>query len=380
MKLFKKIPLPIFFFFYVFIGNIHATHIVGGELYYDCLGSNTYKLTLKIYRDCNPGNLAFDDTLYISAWDKNSTPNFLDTSILYFPGSILVPFVSSDTCLTPPTNVCVEEAIYTSTITLPSSITGYTFAYQRCCRNSTIIHIVDPMMQGKTFFETVPASYLCNSSPRFNHYPPIALCVNKPFEFDHSATDLDGDSLVYYICGTYNGANMPPPNPIISSPPPFDPIVYLSPYVPSNPIDGSPNLSIDPISGWLTITPTQLGQFVIGICCDEYRGGILIGNHFRDFEFNVTSCSTIPGCGSLGQKGEQVLPILVYPNPITSEVVIKSSQQINIFIFDLLGKLVYQSTNENTLHSISTAEWTNGIYNYRAYSKDGMSTGKLIKN
>ena len=28
-----------------------ATHIVGGEIYYDCLGSNNYTSGLKLYRD-----------------------------------------------------------------------------------------------------------------------------------------------------------------------------------------------------------------------------------------------------------------------------------------------------------------------------------------
>ncbi|HMP13046.1 MAG TPA: hypothetical protein PKD70_04145, partial [Saprospiraceae bacterium] len=31
---------------------LHATHIVGGEIGYKCLGSNQYEITLKVYRDC----------------------------------------------------------------------------------------------------------------------------------------------------------------------------------------------------------------------------------------------------------------------------------------------------------------------------------------
>ncbi|MBK8927996.1 MAG: hypothetical protein IPM74_19365 [Crocinitomicaceae bacterium] len=32
---------------------MRASHIVGGEVYYDCLGGTTYTITFKIYRDCN---------------------------------------------------------------------------------------------------------------------------------------------------------------------------------------------------------------------------------------------------------------------------------------------------------------------------------------
>ena len=37
-----------------------ATHIVGGEFYYDCLGNNQYRITPKIYRDCGPNSQAPD--------------------------------------------------------------------------------------------------------------------------------------------------------------------------------------------------------------------------------------------------------------------------------------------------------------------------------
>jgi hypothetical protein len=37
-------------------------------------------------------------------------------------------------------------------------------------------------------------------------------------------------------------------------------------------------------------TPTMLGQFVVGVAVKEYRSGVLIGTHYRDFQFNVTDC------------------------------------------------------------------------------------------
>ena len=34
-------------------GEAHATHAMGGELSYTCLGNNRYLVTLNFYRDCN---------------------------------------------------------------------------------------------------------------------------------------------------------------------------------------------------------------------------------------------------------------------------------------------------------------------------------------
>ena len=39
----------------------NATHIVGGELYYQCLGNDQYRITLNVYRDCYNGVPPFDD-------------------------------------------------------------------------------------------------------------------------------------------------------------------------------------------------------------------------------------------------------------------------------------------------------------------------------
>lgn len=265
-----------------------ATHIIGGELYYDCLGGNTYRITLKIYRDCYLGQAPFDDPAKITVW--TGTGGYLQVIELPFPGSTNVPFISSNPCFQAPPNVCVEQAIYQTVVTLPNSPSGYIFAYQRCCRNNTIVNIVDPGNTGATYTEQVPSADLCNNSPRFTNFPPIALCIGEPLIFDHSATDPDGDSLVYELCTTFDGATPNDPQPLITSPPPFSPITFQAPYNASSPIASVPPAAIDPNTGILTVTPTQIGQYVVAVCVSEYRNGVLIGTHRRDFQFNVTNC------------------------------------------------------------------------------------------
>ncbi len=265
-----------------------ATHIIGGELFYDCLGGNTYRITLKVYRDCFLGQAPYDDPAKITVWTGNG--GYVQVIEVPFPGSTNVPFVSSNPCFQAPANVCVEQAIYTTTVTLSGSPSGYIFAYQRCCRNNTIVNLVDPGNTGATYTEAVPAGAPCNSSPRFTNFPPIALCIGEPLFFDHSATDPDGDSLVYTLCSTYEGATPQDPQPYITSNPPFSPITFQPPYSSGYPIASAPPASIDPITGLLSVFPTQLGQYVVGVCVSEYRNGVLIGTHSRDFQFNVTNC------------------------------------------------------------------------------------------
>jgi len=277
----------------LFIGlglPLRATHIIGGELYYDCLGGNNYLITLKVYRDCLNGQAPFDNPASISVWDAGG--NLLQTINLPFPGANNVPFTPSSPCFQAPPNVCVEEAIYTFQTSLPIQTTGITLAYQRCCRNNSIVNLVNPGSTGSTYQTTIPGSNLvvCNSSPRFNNFPPIAVCLGDTLKFDHSATDPDGDSLVYELCSTYHGGSVANPMPVPTSPPPFNPITFSPPFSAAYPLASNPAISIDPSTGFMTAVPNQVGQYVVGVCVREYRNGVLLGVHQRDFQFNVTAC------------------------------------------------------------------------------------------
>lgn len=290
----KKLLLTFFpvFLFICSFSYLNATHIVGGELYYDYLGNNQYRITLKVYKDCSPGvTTPFDNPAYLTIFNSNHVA--IQTLNLNLPPITNVPFTPGNPCFIAPPNVCVQEAIYTSVVTLNTSPAGYTFAYQRCCRNNTILNIIDPGGTGATYMETVPNINVApiNSSPRFTNFPPIALCVGDSLVFDHSATDPDGDSLVYQFISTYAGATPGNPMPMTASSPPFQPILFQAPFSNANPISSNPQASIDPQTGILRVYPTQQGQFVVGVAALEYRNGVLIGTHMRDFQFNVTQCA-----------------------------------------------------------------------------------------
>lgn len=275
----------------------NATHIIGGELSYQCLGNNVYKITLKIYRDCYNGVPPLDNPAIVGIYTStgaqvDADPNLggVQALLMYDPVVTNIPPVVSNPCLSAPPNVCVEEGVYTATITLPPINGGYTFVYQRCCRNNTILNIVNPGDVGATYEAQIPGSVTCNSSPYYNFFPPVALCAGDPLVFNHSATDPDGDSLVYYLCDSYDGGSVSDPQPDPPAAPPFNTVVYANPFNSSYPISSSPAIAIDPQTGILTGTPNQIGQYVVCVCVAEYRNGQLISVHKRDFQFNVVNC------------------------------------------------------------------------------------------
>lgn len=285
-----------------------ARHIIGGEITYECLGDGLYEFTMFVYRDCSSDGAPYDMPAHISIFRQNGNAYVsVDQLMVDITGGIQTIPAPSDPCLLTPPNVCVQEAKYVFQANLPLITGSYHIVYQRCCRNNTISNIVNPEDAGATYTIelTEEAQAECNNSPVFNDFPPIVICANSPLFFDHSATDPDGDQLVYEFCapilggGPLGGSLEHPgdPNacdgvqPIFPCEPPFDPVAFVLPtYSALNPMGGDPQVSINANTGEITGIPNTLGQFVVGVCVSEYRDGVLLSQVRRDFQFNVTSC------------------------------------------------------------------------------------------
>jgi gliding motility-associated-like protein len=281
-KLFLLLPLLCISFF------SNATHIIGGEITYIYLGANTYQITLKVYRDCSGSG--YDNPLHITIFDTSGVVN--QTINIPFPGAITLPNDANNPCLVIPPNICVEEAIYETVVVLPPITGGYDIVWQRCCRNGSILNIDQPINTGSTYLIHIPGPFAFeNGTPKYNQFPPTVVCSSYPLSFDHSATDPDGDSLVYSLCDPYVGGSPTAANPNPDAPPPYNLVTFINGYSALNPIGGNPQLAINPSSGLLTATPIDIGQFVVGVCVKEYRDGILLSENKRDFQFNVTECT-----------------------------------------------------------------------------------------
>jgi len=208
--------------------QVSATHIVGGEFYYEHQGGNDYLVTLIVYRDCGPDNVndtGFDDTAPIGVYAGST---FYDTYYFSLSNAMVnfVPLSLDNPCFTPPLDLCVEQAIYQEVITLPDNAVGYDLVYQRCCRNNSIVNIVDAADSGISIYSHVPGTDEVegnNSAPIFNNSPTVALCLGAEFFFDHSATDADGDELTYEFYAPYLGGGPDGVPPGLDSPSPDPP-------------------------------------------------------------------------------------------------------------------------------------------------------------
>ena len=288
----------IFILLMVLCQSSFASHIVGGEFTYKCIGTNKYEFTLNLYRDClppsqgggNPAALADDDPAYLTIFRGSS---FYSIDSIFASSIFKVPVNFSNECINNKPPTCISRLQFKYIVILPDNFSTYKIMCQRCCRNGSINNIINPGNTGATYFATIPAlPIVCNTSADFTNYPPQIICINNPFVYNHSATDLDGDSLSYEFCEAFKGGDPNDPKPkITGSLPGLTSVDYISPLNGGNPMGGNPVLKINAVTGVITGTPNLLGRFVVNVCCHEWRNGAIINTISREFQFVVTNCS-----------------------------------------------------------------------------------------
>ena len=276
----------------------HSGHIIGGELFYDCLGGGNFRITLRMYRNCFSSGTTgapFDNPATVSVFRTNSGQWIEDIQLnLPAEGSFAVNPNTINPCYAAPPEVaslvCIEGVVYQEIVNLPFDPGGLTLAYQRCCRPANIVNIQNPSQVGATYTIDIPGSAwnICNSSPRYNNLPPIILCQNLLTSFDNSATDPDGDQLVYSLCNPYDGGTFNAPMPVPAAPPPYSNAPFITPtYSATAPMLSNPPITINATTGLIDLSPTQLGWHVVAFCVSEYRNGVLLSVNKRDFQLLV---------------------------------------------------------------------------------------------
>lgn len=273
-----------------------ATHLLGGEMYYDYLGANQYKVTIVLFRNCNSAS-GFDNNLHFTIFHGDNSVDSVYTTSTASRTVTNLPVDYSNPCVVPPDGLCVDQAIYLDTVTLPSSPIGYYMSYQRCCWATDIINVVDPGNFGLTLTCVVPGTIALptgiNNSARFTNLPPLVLCAANELDFDHSATDPDGDSVRIFLCdidlqSLSSGTN---PDPELAGP--YLPLTWEVGFSSDLPFGAASIMDLDSLTGQWVFTPYTIGNFLTGVCLEEYRDGVLINQKKRTFNFTVVDCDQV---------------------------------------------------------------------------------------
>lgn len=296
------------FVFILLISDAFANHISGGEMIYEYLGpgatpnTKQYKITLKIFRDNNGGGAAMPGSVFIGIFSNDNFTQYPGTnqpynvSIANGSGGEPVPVDPPPLCMSNPPDINYSVGYYVLIVDLPDNMNGYTAAYQTCCRIFPMQNVATQQQpaqgEGSTYICTIPgASQLNggnNSSPQFTTQL-TRVCHGSAFTFNFSAVDPDGDSLVYNFCNAFNrGASINSTN-VNPTRPPYQSVTYINGYSASSPLGSTATINTQTgiISG---IAPPDVGRYVVCVCIIEYRNGVIIGFHRKDFILAVYDC------------------------------------------------------------------------------------------
>ncbi|MBL4705525.1 MAG: gliding motility-associated C-terminal domain-containing protein [Flavobacteriales bacterium] len=281
-----KYQLTLILLFLLASFQVSATHIVGGNFKVQQYngGSNNYKITLTVYRDCTPGtdNSINPNDVWIF---ENGTNN---TKLHFSMSSDLISLTNvnlGDPCYSN-SSMCIEKYVYVKTVELAPSPLGYYITWDKCCRNAAIDNLFSPLSLRSTFYTQFPKSSLfgVNTTPEFGDYPEGGyLCVGTHNEiFDFVMTDADGDRLVYSIAECLNANTSKP----------FDYCPWSFPCSAGNILGNlaNPPLAIDPNTGVITCWPETMGTYVISVKVKEYRGANFLGETVQDVQYRVINC------------------------------------------------------------------------------------------
>jgi gliding motility-associated-like protein len=284
-----------------------ATHIKGGFFTYRYLGPGItdpnafrYRITLTVYMDCDAeGNdLLLNNPINFSFFDAGTNAFIQNVSVSIVSQYQLRKY-TDDECITNDQRGCFYYVVVYNlpSVELAPLPNGYTVSYQRCCRISPMVNIVDPGTVGNTWSITIPGTSapfnaVTNSSPAFPINDTVVVCHNKQFFYSFQAFDTDGDSLSYSFCDAWTGASQSSPQPSTASPPPYFAVPYAFPFSGSQPLGSQVtiNSSNGTVSG---IAPSAMGEYVMTVCVSEFRNGVLIASSRKELHVQVQDCELV---------------------------------------------------------------------------------------
>ncbi len=259
------------------IPQVEASHNMGGDITYTCLGGNQYQFTLNYYRDCSgisaPGSINFN----INSASCGQNLSLTGTQVSSTEATPICPAQINQTSCNGGPIQGVEVYVYQGTITLPADCNDWIVSYSDCCRNSAITNSTGASFYVEALLNNLDVS--CNNSPTFTSLPVPYICANQVMNYNHGAVDAEGDSLVYTMVDAMQSSTSV--------------ITYNAGLSATQPLNTSPpsGMVFDPNNGQMTFTPTAGQVAVAAVLVEEYRNGVLIGSIIRDMQIVVINCT-----------------------------------------------------------------------------------------
>ena len=358
-----------------------ASHITGGEMYYTFVGVNNgiyqYNVTLKLFQRCGSGR-QFNNPTIISIFDKTNNSRIGDLSVP-INNITNISITNPDPCITNPPTVCYDVAYYTFSVSLPASAAGYVLASQVNYRINGINNLASGYNNiGATYTAEIPGTNTAvngpdNNSAVFTGSDLVVVCANNNFNYSFAAQDADGDELRYSFCEAYEstaggGGGAQP-----TYPPPFPGVPYEPPFSDMAPL--GPVVQINSTTGLITGIAPPVGIYVVTVCVEEIRNGVVIARQRKDIQINIADCD-IASASLLPEyllcRNTQTITIA---NQSTSPLIVSTDWEF----FDNTNTLIYSTSGLSATYTFPAI----GLYTVKLIINRGQpcrdSTTALIR-
>jgi hypothetical protein len=261
--------------FLLFSGTTFASHTMGGEISYECLGNNQYRITMVFYRDCGSSFTTLNPSLNITSASCGLS---LSAPVSQTGGPTIItpthPLCTSGGGF----NACLEQNVFQATVTLSPCPDWRITSDLVCCRN-----FVQNISGGQGVVATLDNSAaragpnaFCNSTPEYFGSSAHVLCPNTSYTLNPGVFEVDGDSLAFKLTSP-RGTN-------------GNPTGYNGRFTINNPLPSSPPLTVDVNTGEVTVRPTTQGKYGFAVEVEEWRAGVLISTTTREYQLAMIPC------------------------------------------------------------------------------------------
>ncbi len=271
--------------------SIHsfASHLLGGNITWECAGNNQYIFTLELYKDCSASATTFAPTKIINGPNGTMTLNLVsvkDFSIACYNNSNGCGNIAA-----------VGTELWTYKNSTPVTLTGtpppagWEFSHFDCCHANTVNNGANvPVYIRSRMYSSGIAS--CYSSPYFISNPSQPITSYNNSLNTVAQSPQASDSLYYRFATSQSAVNTPAPY--------TTGYTANSPFPSTNTNSANGPVSMHGQSGTISysIPSGTTGLYYYTTVVEQWRGNILVAEIFRDATapaiFNTTPANNMP--------------------------------------------------------------------------------------
>ena len=187
-----------------------------------------------------------------------------------------------------------------------------TYTLSLCCHSEELVNVANGDSVGYILTASIPPAgqQIDNALGPVYEQEMLVLCTGADInEYLHlPAQQINGDQLVYHLCSPLvyypSSDNCTPTLDGQQCAPPYAEADFTAPYNAAQPLGPDNIIYLDANTGELSGMLNAAGVYMLAICVEEYRNGVLIGEIQLEYEVTINACTPKFQAAVLGEAAD----------------------------------------------------------------------------